>query len=70
MITYYMFLLLNVFLIVSIAGSIFGVLAEIIDNPNSIANELATSIPKQSTFYINYVVIQAFSKCQQDWKNH
>jgi len=58
--TYWQFLLLNVFLITTLSGSIFGVLHQIIESPSSIVSLLATNLPAQSFFFITYITLQAF----------
>jgi len=60
--SYFSFLLLNVFLVVTISGSLFTVLDQAINQPSSIVSLLAKSLPAQSIFYTNYIVIQGFSK--------
>ncbi|GAB5593361.1 phosphate metabolism protein 7 [Umbelopsis nana] len=57
---YYMFLVVNVLLVVTIAGTVFTSIAVIIHTPTSIINLLATSLPTVSTFFINYLILQAF----------
>lgn len=56
---YYLFLLFNVFLIVTVAGSAFGALSKYIEDPMSIPTDLAASLPGQGTFYFNYVAVYA-----------
>ncbi|KAH8553637.1 hypothetical protein BGW37DRAFT_518579 [Umbelopsis sp. PMI_123] len=57
---YFMFLIINVLLVVTIAGTVFSSVAEIIHSPTSIINLLATSLPSVSTFFVNYLILQAF----------
>eukprot|EP01114_Cavostelium_apophysatum_P018971 TRINITY_DN597_c0_g1_i1.p1 TRINITY_DN597_c0_g1~~TRINITY_DN597_c0_g1_i1.p1 ORF type:complete len:787 (-),score=137.08 TRINITY_DN597_c0_g1_i1:702-3062(-) len=57
---YFIFLVLNVFLVTTIAGSIFSVIKSLIDEPNSVVSLLAQSLPKQSIFFTNYVITQGF----------
>lgn len=50
----------NVLLVVTIAGTVFTSISEIIHSPTSIINLLATSLPTVSTFFVNYLILQAF----------
>mmetsp|Transcript_18688 Transcript_18688/g.31106 ORF Transcript_18688/g.31106 Transcript_18688/m.31106 type:complete len:755 (+) Transcript_18688:110-2374(+) len=54
---YFVFQVINVFFVTIIAGSIFTALSTIIENPSSAVEILAKSIPLQSSFYINYVML-------------
>eukprot|EP00743_Colponemidia_sp_Colp-15_P004399 GILK01004744.1.p1 GENE.GILK01004744.1~~GILK01004744.1.p1 ORF type:complete len:735 (-),score=131.07 GILK01004744.1:171-2375(-) len=60
---YYLFLVFNVFLVSTIAGSILKVLNEMIDDPSvsNVVNLLATSLPQQGMFFMSYIIINAFS---------
>jgi len=58
---YFVFQVFNIFLIYSIAGSIFGVLNEIMNNPTIVVSLLATSLPKQYVFFVNYIMILSLS---------
>lgn len=55
-ITFYTFLLFNVFLVITIAGSIWGVLGAVIDDPSSLITLLSNSLPTQANFFVNYIV--------------
>jgi len=55
--SYYAFLFINVFLVTVIAGSIFKVIQKIISDPTSTPNLLAQGISAQTTFYINYLLV-------------
>ena len=57
---YFMFQVLNVFLVTAIAGSIFDTLAIIIENPESAFEMLGNSLPKMSSFFITFVTMKAF----------
>jgi len=59
-VAYFSFLLLNVLLITTIAGSIFSVLDESLEHPTAVIQLLSSSLPLQSTFFINYIMIQCF----------
>lgn len=52
--------MINVLLVVTIAGTLFSSIAQIVHSPTSIINLLATSLPTVSTFFVNYLILQAF----------
>eukprot|EP00026_Physarum_polycephalum_P003384 Phypoly_transcript_03395.p1 GENE.Phypoly_transcript_03395~~Phypoly_transcript_03395.p1 ORF type:complete len:819 (+),score=48.98 Phypoly_transcript_03395:115-2457(+) len=58
---YYLFQIFNVLLVYSIAGAVINVLHQIVDNPGSIVNLLANSLPQQSGFFVNYVMLLSLS---------
>mmetsp|Transcript_26412 Transcript_26412/g.29409 ORF Transcript_26412/g.29409 Transcript_26412/m.29409 type:complete len:1139 (-) Transcript_26412:815-4231(-) len=53
---YFCFLVFNVLLISTIAGSVFKALDSIIDSPQSIVSLLASSLPQQASFFVNYIM--------------
>jgi len=55
---YWLFLLLNVFLVVTISGSLFNSLFQLLENPVSISAILAQSLPEQAIFFTNYIILQ------------
>jgi len=55
--SYFAFLFINVFLVTVIAGSIFKVIQKIISSPGDAPNLLAQGISAQTTFYINYLLV-------------
>ncbi|KAJ2962527.1 hypothetical protein NQZ79_g2359 [Umbelopsis isabellina] len=57
---YFMFLMVNVLLVVTIAGTVFTSIGQIIQSPTSIVSLLATSLPTVSNFFVNYLILQAF----------
>lgn len=57
---YFMFQVLNIFLVTSIAGSIFDTLAIIIDNPESALLMLGNSLPRMSSFFITLTTMKTF----------
>jgi len=59
-ITYWLFLLLNVFLVITISGSVSRALKDVIDHPTEVPQILAMTLPSQALFYINYTLISAF----------
>ncbi|TPX48939.1 hypothetical protein SeMB42_g02791 [Synchytrium endobioticum] len=56
---YFAFVVLNILLVSSIGGSIFSTINTIVNNPTSIVSTLSSTIPKVSTFFINYVLLLA-----------
>ena len=57
---YFLFQVLNVFLVTAIAGSIFDTIAIIVENPESAFEMLGNSLPRLSSFFITFVTIKAF----------
>ncbi|ESQ33835.1 hypothetical protein EUTSA_v10006933mg [Eutrema salsugineum] len=57
---YFYFSVLNVFLGVTLAGSLFDNLKALEKKPNSIVTVLATSLPKNATFFLTYVALKFF----------
>ncbi len=51
----------NVILVSSIAGGIFSTVQDMVDNPPSIPEYVASSLPRQATYFIAYIMIQAFT---------
>jgi hypothetical protein len=47
----------------TIAGSIFNQLSLYILHPDNLIQRLATAMPSQATFFTNYIIIDAMSKC-------
>lgn len=58
---YFMWQVLNVFLVTSIAGSIFDTLAIIIATPESAFEMLGNSLPRMSSFFVSFVTIKTFT---------
>lgn len=56
---YFFFQVFNVFLVVTLSGTIFASVNEIIQNPASAANLLGSALPQSSTFFINLVILSA-----------
>lgn len=52
--------MINVLLVVTIAGTVFTSIGQIIKSPTSIVSLLATSLPTVSNFFVNYLILQAF----------
>ena len=57
---YFLFQVVNVFLVTTIAGSIFDTIAIIIENPEAAFEMLGNSLPRMSSFFITFVLIKAF----------
>ncbi|KAJ0233631.1 CSC1-like protein ERD4 [Hirschfeldia incana] len=57
---YFYFSVLNVFIGVTLAGSLFQNLKDLEEKPNSIVTVLATSLPKNATFFLTYVALKFF----------
>jgi Calcium-dependent channel, 7TM region, putative phosphate/Late exocytosis, associated with Golgi transport/Cytosolic domain of 10TM putative phosphate transporter len=57
---YFFFQVLNVFLVTTIAGTIFDTVAIIIENPESAFEMLGNSLPRMSSFFITFVTIKTF----------
>jgi hypothetical protein len=57
---YFLFQVINIFLVTTIAGSIFDTIAIIIENPESAFEMLGNSLPRMSSFFITFVTIKTF----------
>lgn len=57
---YFYFNVFNVFLGVTIAGTLFDSLNDLINRPKSIISLLSKSLPPQATFFITFVALQFF----------
>jgi hypothetical protein len=55
---YFIFQLIQAFLVVTLASAATTVAKQIADNPSSATNLLATNLPKASNFYIAYFILQ------------
>jgi len=55
---YFLFQVLNVFLVTTIAGSIFDTMAIILDSPETVFEMLGNSLPRMSSFFITFVTIK------------
>ncbi|KAL4887685.1 hypothetical protein BJY04DRAFT_176401 [Aspergillus karnatakaensis] len=58
---YFLFQVVQVFLVVTLASSASSVVTKIINEPTSAASLLANKIPTASNFYISYIVLQGLS---------
>ena len=59
--SYFVFQVIHVFLFVTISSSVPTIIQNIVDNPTSIADILARSIPKASNFFLSYLALQGLS---------
>eukprot|EP00535_Pseudo-nitzschia_heimii_P006651 CAMPEP_0197178896 /NCGR_PEP_ID=MMETSP1423-20130617/4019_1 /TAXON_ID=476441 /ORGANISM="Pseudo-nitzschia heimii, Strain UNC1101" /LENGTH=1127 /DNA_ID=CAMNT_0042628715 /DNA_START=243 /DNA_END=3623 /DNA_ORIENTATION=- len=57
---YFTFQVLNVFLVTTIAGSIFDTIAIIVETPEAAFEMLGNSLPRMSSFFITFVTIKTF----------
>ncbi|KAL2861233.1 putative DUF221 domain protein [Aspergillus lucknowensis] len=58
---YFLFQVVQVFLVVTLASSASSVVTDIIDDPTSAPSLLANKIPTASNFYVSYIVLQGLS---------
>ena len=58
---YFMWQVLNIFLVTSVAGSVFDTLAIILETPESAFEMLGNSLPRMSSFFVSYVTLKTFS---------
>jgi len=64
---YWLFLLINVFLLSAVAVSVFDILSKFVDHPQAVITLLATSLPKQATYFTNYMVLQGYAGYPLFW---
>jgi hypothetical protein len=57
---YFLFQVINVFLVTTIAGSIFDTIAIIVETPEAAFEMLGNSLPRMSSFFISFVTIKTF----------
>lgn len=57
---YFVFLVVQVFVFYSVAGTVAKTVVEILSQPKLIVSTLATTIPKNASFYIAYVLVELF----------
>ncbi|KAI9022248.1 hypothetical protein CLU79DRAFT_804328 [Phycomyces nitens] len=63
---FFFFQFIDVVLVSTVAGGIFNVLPDLTKNPASIINLLAEKLPRASTFFITYVMLQATNSAAQN----
>jgi ABC-type tungstate transport system substrate-binding protein len=59
--SYFVFQLIQVFLIQTLTNTASTSLISIVNNPSSVFSILATSIPTSSNFYISYFIVQGIT---------
>ncbi|KAI9799104.1 MAG: hypothetical protein M1825_004871 [Sarcosagium campestre] len=59
--SYFAFVFVQITLIVSISSGITKTIQGILDNPSTIPQVLATSLPGASNYFFSYMILQAFS---------
>ncbi|GAB4840659.1 CSC1-like protein erd4 [Ancistrocladus abbreviatus] len=57
---YFYFTILNVFIGVTLGGTLFGTFKDIEKHPNSIVTLLASSLPDNATFFLTFVALRFF----------
>ncbi|EPQ64275.1 BgtA-20201 [Blumeria graminis f. sp. tritici] len=58
---YFVFQVVHVFLVATVASAATTLVKEVTDDPSSITSLLATKIPKASNFYISYLLVQGLT---------
>ncbi|DBA75042.1 hypothetical protein WJX77_009599 [Trebouxia sp. C0004] len=59
---YFIFQVITTFLGSLLVGSFLNQISEFLDNPKGIVNTLGTSAPQTATFFMSYILVQAFIK--------
>ncbi|KAK9448960.1 uncharacterized protein V1518DRAFT_416805 [Limtongia smithiae] len=59
--TYFAFLFVQVFLVITIASSITTVIQQLTNNPTSIPELLAQNLPKAANFFFSYLILQGLA---------
>ena len=57
---YFLFQVLNIFLVTTVAGSIFDTIAIIVETPEAAFEMLGNSLPRMSSFFITFVTMKTF----------
>ncbi|KAI0676509.1 DUF221-domain-containing protein [Trametes maxima] len=58
---YFIFQVVNSFIVVTLSSGIIAALPDIVNNPGSIPSLLAKNLPKASNFFLTYIVLQGLS---------
>ncbi|KAF6764352.1 hypothetical protein DFP72DRAFT_871593 [Ephemerocybe angulata] len=58
---FFLFQVLHSFLIVTLSSGIIASLKELLNNPTSIPSTLAQGLPKASTFFLTYIILQGLA---------
>ena len=59
--SYFFFLFVQLFLVVSISTGISSVLKQIVEGPQSVPSILASNLPKAANYFFSYLLLQALS---------
>ncbi|OBT96739.1 hypothetical protein VE01_04090 [Pseudogymnoascus verrucosus] len=59
--SYFIFQVVQVFLVTTLTAAISASLTKIIENPLSVQNLLSESLPKASNFYVSYLILQGLA---------
>lgn len=62
---YFIFVIFSNFLFVALAGTLLNDLQRIISDPGSTIDLLATAVPKQAAFIMNFILLKALSETPQ-----
>lgn len=63
--TYFAFQVVQVFLVTTLSSGITTAIREFVNNPASILQILANSLPKASNFYLSYIIVQGLGVVSQ-----
>ncbi|OMJ12838.1 putative membrane protein, partial [Smittium culicis] len=63
---FFAFKIINIFIIYLISGSIISSLSTIVNDPGAVITDLTSNIPKNSTFYVTYVLLLGLSSSSGD----
>ncbi|KAI9567493.1 hypothetical protein HD554DRAFT_2314817 [Boletus coccyginus] len=58
---FFIFQVIHSFLIVTLSSGIIAALPSLVENPSSAATLLATYLPRASTFFLTYIILQGFA---------
>ncbi|CCM04897.1 uncharacterized protein FIBRA_07093 [Fibroporia radiculosa] len=58
---YFLFQVIHSFLIVTLSSGIIAALPQLVEDTNSIPSMLASNLPKASTFFLTYIILQGLS---------
>ncbi|CCD27245.1 Rsn1p NDAI_0K00540 [Naumovozyma dairenensis CBS 421] len=58
---YFAFQVIQVFLVTTLASAATSAVTQIVEDPSTAMNLLATNLPKASNFYISYIILQGMS---------
>ncbi|KAI0656899.1 hypothetical protein C8Q70DRAFT_301969 [Cubamyces menziesii] len=58
---YFLFQVINSFLVVTLSSGIIAALPDLVNNPGSIPSLLASRLPQASNFFLTYIILQGLS---------